>query len=757
MKNDTENARLTAYVLNELPAAERAEVERALNEHPELRREVEDIRATTDLLTRGLAQETAISLDSDRRAAIRAASERPTRPPRRLWWSLPALGTLAAIALTILLPRYYYAELGGKSDENALSNIEPRAKMNAVPTPAVEPAPPAPPAPQSPPVAAVSPAAPAKPKAPSVKLSDRQVVRRMNRAEKDSNVAHYLSARVPQSSRDSRSLARPASGMMAMGGSNTYAGGMVMHARALNGNEQLPAPGYLSPSLDDFPERQDQEFMRTADHPLSTFSIDVDTASYSVMRKFLNDGRLPPMDAVRVEELVNYFPYDYAPPKDDAPFAAHLEAAPAPWNPSNTLVRIALKGREIPAASRPALNLVFLVDVSGSMQPENKLPLVKRALQALVKQLDERDRIALVVYAGSSGMVLPPTSGARTQEIIEALERLDAGGSTAGGSGIQLAYNVAREHFDRKATNRVILCTDGDFNVGLTQRGDLERLIEEQAKSGVFLSVLGFGMGNLKDSTLELLADKGNGNYAYIDDFNEARKALVDQMMGTLVTIAKDVKIQVEFNPARVAGYRLIGYENRLLKKEDFNNDRVDAGDIGAGHTVTAFYELIPVGRPVNDAPDVDPLKYAVPVPTDAAVAGSPDLLTVKLRYKQPDGETSSKLEFPLAADAVGKGAASQDFRFAIAVAAFGQRLRGSKHIGSYSYDQILALAELSVGKDPLGYRAEFLKLVRNAKAIAPNPPPPSPTGRGGEENLDFWPAASASGGPTNQQDIAKT
>ncbi|MBP7274608.1 MAG: von Willebrand factor type A domain-containing protein [Kiritimatiellae bacterium] len=493
--------------------------------------------------------------------------------------------------------------------------------------------------------------------------------------------------------------------------------------------EESKGQPILSPSLDDFAERMDQKFIRVTDHPLSTFSVDVDTASYAVIRRFLNEGRLPPPDAVRVEELINYFPYAYAPPADETPFAAHLEAAPAPWNPENTLVRIAIKGREIAPASRPALNLVYLIDVSGSMSPENKLPLVQRALQLLARQLGERDRIAMVVYAGSSGLVLPATSGARTTEIIEALDRLEAGGSTAGGSGIQLAYRVARENFDRNAVNRVILCTDGDFNVGLTQRGDLERLIEEEAKSGVFLTVLGFGMGNYKDSTLELLSNRGNGNYAYIDDFNEARKALVDQMMGTLVTIAKDVKIQVEFNPAQVAGYRLIGYENRLLQKEDFNNDQVDAGDIGAGHTVTAFYELIAAGRPVGDAPAVDPLKYSppeiiLPAAQEMPYATRPELLTVKLRYKQPDGDTSRKLEFPLAADAVVKGDPSPDFRFAAAVAAFGQRLRGSPHIRDYSYDRILSLAGPAVGTDPFGYRAEFLKLVRAAQALGPAPAP---------------------------------
>ncbi len=491
-------------------------------------------------------------------------------------------------------------------------------------------------------------------------------------------------------------------------------GGANAHGGA---NESHGSP-FLSPSLDDFPELRDNRFIRVTDHPLSTFSIDVDTASYSVVRKFLNEGRMPPKDAVRVEELINYFPYDLAPPKGKVPFAVHLEMAAAPWNPDNRLVRIGLKGRTIPNKTRPPLNLVFLLDVSGSMESPNRLPLAVRSMQTLAGQLDARDHVAIVVYAGAAGLVLPPTRGDNSQVIVDALGRLRAGGGTAGGEGIQLAYNTAREHFNPKAVNRVILCTDGDFNVGVTQRGDLERLIEKQAKTGVFLTALGFGMGNYKDSTLELLSNKGNGNYAYIDDFHEARKVLVDQMLGTLVTIAKDVKIQVEFNPAHVAGYRLIGYENRMLRKEDFNNDQIDAGDIGAGHAVTAFYELIPAGRPVSDAPAVDALKYQAAKPADAA-ADTTELLSVKLRYKQPDGDTSSYLEFALAGDALRSMAqTTPDFRFAAAVAAFGQLLRENEHLEEFGYADILALAEPALGNDRFGYRTEFLKLVRNAKAI---------------------------------------
>ena len=339
-------------------------------------------------------------------------------------------------------------------------------------------------------------------------------------------------------------------------------------------------------------------FARVTDHPQSTFSIDVDTASYSNARRFLEGGSLPPKDAIRVEEWVNYFSYDYPEPRGDAPFSIHSEVSVCPWNPDHRLVRLGIKGKTIAADKVPARNLVFLIDVSGSMQPENKLPLLKRGLAMLVRTLREQDHVAMVVYAGATGLVLPPTSGADQGRILAALEQLESGGSTNGGDGIRLAYAVAQRHFRKDAINRVILATDGDFNVGTTSHGDLTRLIEEKRQSGVFLTVLGFGEGNLKDSTMETLADKGNGNYAYIDSIAEARKVLVHEAGATLVTIAKDVKLQVEFNPARVSSYKLIGYENRLLAKEDFNDDRKDAGEIGAGHTVTALYEIVPAGAP---------------------------------------------------------------------------------------------------------------------------------------------------------------
>ncbi len=473
----------------------------------------------------------------------------------------------------------------------------------------------------------------------------------------------------------------------------------------------------ISPSQDDFAEIQRNSFKRVSDHPLSTFSIDVDTAAYALMRSRLQQGSLPPKDAIRIEELVNYFDYTYEAPSDGNAFASHMALAPCPWEPEHKLLRIALKGREIPREERPPFNLVFLLDVSGSMDASNKLTLVKSSMKALSKQLNDQDRVAIVVYAGAAGLVLPSTPGNRTAEISTALDRLSAGGSTAGGAGIHLAYTIAQKHFVEDGVNRVILCTDGDFNVGTVQRGDLVDLIEEKAKSGVQLSVLGFGMGNYKDSTLEGLSNKGNGNYAYIDTHQEAHKVLVEDMLGTLVTIAKDVKIQVEFNPAQVAAYRLIGYENRMLKKEDFNNDQVDAGEIGAGHRVTALYQLVPPGGEIpGEAPAVDPLKYNQP----PAAGSSTEILTLKLRHKAPGGEISQKQEFVLQGNQWKGNALKTDpeFRFASSVAAFGQWLRDEPFREQMSLEEIASLAKSGLGEDRFGYRNEFLQLIQSANTL---------------------------------------
>jgi Ca-activated chloride channel family protein len=458
-------------------------------------------------------------------------------------------------------------------------------------------------------------------------------------------------------------------------------------------------------------------FLPALDNPLSTFSTDVDTASYSILRRFINGGSLPPKDAVRIEEMINYFTYDYPPPKADEPFSINVDIASCPWEKTHRLVRIGLKGREIAQDKRGPSNLVFLIDVSGSMTPQERLPLVKQAMPLLVEKLSQKDRVAIVVYAGASGLALPSTSGEHKEAILSALDTLQPGGSTNGAEGIQLAYKIAADNFIKGGVNRVILATDGDFNVGVSSQGELIRLIEQKAKSGVFLSVLGVGDDNLKDSTMQKLADKGNGNYAYLDSLDEARKVLVQQTNGTLVTIAKDVKIQVEFNPALVASYRLIGYEKRRLQKEDFNNDKIDAGEIGAGHTVTALYEVVPVGAAVSpSARPVDPLKYSVP--PENARSNSKEMLTIKLRFKRPDGDKSELLERAVVDDGKQFANASADFKFAAAVAEFGMLLRDSEFKGSGTLDAVLQWAQEGKSADTNGYRAGFLELVRKAQAL---------------------------------------
>lgn len=455
-------------------------------------------------------------------------------------------------------------------------------------------------------------------------------------------------------------------------------------------------------------------FLRAAENPLSTFSVDVDRASYSNIRRFLLDQRrLPPRDAVRIEEMVNYFRYAYAEPKGSDPFSIHTELADCPWSRSHYLLKVGLQAKRIATEKLPPSNLVFLLDVSGSMESRDKLPLLKSALPLLVDQLRERDRVSIVVYAGNAGVVLPSTAGSDHGAILEAIGRLEAGGSTAGGEGIRLAYTIAKENFIRGGNNRVILATDGDFNVGTTSDGELEKLIEETRRDGIFLTVLGFGTGNIKDSKMELLADKGNGNYAYIDSLMEARKVLVSEIGGTLFTVAKDVKLQLEFNPSHVAGYRLLGYENRLLRSEDFNDDSKDAGEVGSGHSVTALYEIVPAGVEVPGA-SVDPLKYQAAPKT----VNSPELLTVKVRYKEPDGESSRLMSTAVVDSPRRMDQASDDLRFAAAVAEFGMLLRDSKHRGQATYEQVARLASTARSDDRDGYRGEFLQLVDAARAV---------------------------------------
>lgn len=479
-----------------------------------------------------------------------------------------------------------------------------------------------------------------------------------------------------------------------------------------HGRIEAPA-GHSAEAYDHIAER---EYSQVADAPLSTFSIDVDTASYANMRRFLTRGHLPPADAIRIEELVNYFSYDYSKPRGDTPFAVNAEVADCPWNDDARLVQIGIKGKEFHAKQAPRRNLVFLLDVSGSMNSGDKLPLLKKGLSMLVENLRADDMVSIVVYAGASGVVLDPTSGEDKRSILNALHRLRAGGSTNGASGIELAYDLAQRNFDPAGINRVILATDGDFNVGSTSRGELTRLIEKKRERGVFLSVLGFGTGNVKDSTMEMLADKGNGNYAYIDSVREAEKVLVKEAGSTLMTIAKDVKIQVEFNPTEVASYRLVGYENRALANRDFNDDKKDAGEIGAGHTVTAMYEVILAdGRGARG--DVDPLRYQTPRKTDED-ATSGELLHLKLRYKTPQGTRSKLVSYAVQDKGGDLTSASNAFRFAASVTAFGLMLRDSKFSSDGSLADVYALASGALGRDREGYRAEFLQLVRTAASL---------------------------------------
>lgn len=480
-----------------------------------------------------------------------------------------------------------------------------------------------------------------------------------------------------------------------------------------------PWDGYTQPqwNTEEYDGINENIFHGALQNPLSTFSIDVDAASYSNIRRFIHNGQRPPKDAVRIEEMINYFTYDYKQPKGKDPFSIYTEISTAPWNSNHKLVHIGLQGKIIPTENLPPSNLVFLIDVSGSMEDVNKLPLLKSSFKLLVGQLREQDRVAIVVYAGAAGLVLPSTSGAQKQKIIDALDQLQAGGSTAGGAGIQLAYQVAVENFQKEGNNRVIIATDGDFNVGESSNAAMERLIEEKRKAGVFLTVLGFGMGNYKDSKMEILADKGNGNYAYIDNILEAQKVLVNEFGGTLFTIAKDVKLQVEFNSAKVQAYRLIGYENRILKNEDFNNDKKDAGELGSGHTVTALYEIIPVGVQ-SEFFKTDPLKYQNTQINPFANA-TKEWMTVKFRYKHPSQEVSQLIVHSLSDREVSLEQASENFRWSAAVAGFGMILRESEYVGGFTTDQVLTLAEAARGEDKQGYRLEFINMVKSDLALA--------------------------------------
>jgi Ca-activated chloride channel family protein len=480
-----------------------------------------------------------------------------------------------------------------------------------------------------------------------------------------------------------------------------------------------PSPAFLPQSANRFPDKEANKSQLVADQPVSTFSADVDTASYAFVRRLLSGGRVPTPDAVRVEEMVNYFPYQYAGPTSRSePFAITTEVMPSPWKAQNQLVHIALRGFDIHAADRPSANVVLLIDVSGSMEPADRLPLLKQGFRLFAEQLRDDDRVAIVSYANGTRVVLEPTPGKEKHKIIEAIDSLTAGGGTAGGEGLQHAYAMAERNFDPRAVNRVILATDGDFNIGITDTRELEKFIADKRKTGVYLSIFGVGEGNLNDALIQRLAQAGNGNAAYIDSLLEARKAMSEELGSTMFPIANDVKVQVEFNPNQVAAYRLIGYETRMLQRQDFKDDKVDAGDMGAGHTVTAIYEITPTSAASQL---VDPLRYHRDKGAEPAAKESNDeLCFVKVRYKLPGESTSRQIEHAVHAGSARRtlDAVPQDQRFAIAVAAFGQRLRGEQQLADYSYADIAKLANSARGADADGYRAEFVKLVRMAESL---------------------------------------
>ncbi|MNQ13058.1 von Willebrand factor [compost metagenome] len=484
--------------------------------------------------------------------------------------------------------------------------------------------------------------------------------------------------------------------------------------KKLNELEVTPTPNPIETNQEDYNSLVENPFESPKAAPLSTFSIDVDNASYTNVRRFLNNGETVPKDAVRVEEMVNFFKYNYPQPQDQNPFSIQTEFSNCPWNSKHQILKIGLQGKNIPTDDLPASNLVFLIDVSGSMSDTNKLPLLKQSMKILVNELRRKDKVAIVVYAGAAGLVLPPTSGDEKKTIIDALENLNAGGSTAGGAGINLAYKIAQENFIKDGNNRVILATDGDFNVGSSSDSDMQTLIEEKRKTGVFLTCLGYGMGNYKDSKMETLADKGNGNYAYIDNIQEANRFLGKEFKGSMFAIAKDVKIQIEFNPKQIQAYRLIGYENRKLRPEDFTNDTIDAGELGSNHTVTALYEIIPNGVATDFLNNQPELKYTA-VPENGNIYND-ELATIKFRYKKPDGDKSIEMIKVIQNKAALLQTTSNDFKFSTAVAWFGLKLRDSKLIANKSSEDIIKLAKQGLINDTEGYKAEFIRLVETVK-----------------------------------------
>jgi len=745
-ETERQEALITAYALGELGPVESAEAERLLAEPTAAaaRRQVADVRAMAAVL-RSRIDDDSLVRSADLRRNVLAAVTR-AEPSRAAWhrrgWLLMAGALAASLLVAVLLPgiRPVMNPLKPASGERLVADAGGAAVSPQVP-PSVA-------------TAAVDTIAES--------VANRQAEQRMEEKPKQTkgeNAARELQiAQSPPASRAANG--REAAGAAPMmdglavkrfAAPAAAAPGIAADSSRLRMREAtdesvagesrrkaLPevADRFIEPrrpvSGEGYAEIRENLPVSPKDQPLSTFSIDVDTASYANVRRFLDAGRLPPRDAVRIEELVNYFRYDYPQPEGDVPFSVTVDAADCPWNRGHRLVRIGVQGRTIDHGSRPAGNLVFLVDVSGSMQAANKLPLVQQALSMLVEELSENDRVSIVTYAGNAGLVLPPTTGDQKQTIRAAIDSLAAGGSTHGSAGISLAYEQAREHFVEGGANRVILATDGDLNVGVTSTTALTDLIKDKAKGGVFLTVLGFGEGNLQDEKMEALADNGDGIYAYIDGVREARKVLVEQLTGSTVTIAKDVKIQVEFNPAQVASYRLLGYENRALAARDFRDDTKDAGEIGAGHSVTALYEIALVDEAVAGGPGIEPLKYQPrPEPESETIDSSSDadrkpeldpavsreLLTVKLRWKRPDASESTGLEVPLADRGPAFDEAPADLRFAAAVACYGMILRGSDQKGQATLPLVARIAAAALGRDEGGYRAEFLDLVRKAES----------------------------------------
>jgi Ca-activated chloride channel family protein len=665
-----DDPRWTAYALGELDAAERAECEQILETNPEARAYVASLKEAIGTIETELAAQPAPALDELQRKRIEKAAQAPKRSSRR--WLFGGSAAAAGIAALV----FASSQLGSSDRASAIFKGE-------------------------------------------------QMLRAEGRnAEMGSGAATPDVTLALEEGKLGKREQGVANGLV----TTTIQPGQMQFA--LEGtHEQLkpPVTGYFqsgetAPNTEAYARIDDNQFHATAKEPLSTFSIDVDTASYANLRRYLESGQRPPKDAVRIEEMLNYFKYDYAAPTGVEPFSIATEVGPAPWNPKHQLMRVSLATAMIDNAQVPPRNLVFLIDTSGSMQMANKLPLVKQSLTMLTESLREQDQISIVAYAGAAGLVLPPTSGHNKGAILDALNRLEAGGSTNGGQGIQLAYATAQRTMKQGGINRVILCSDGDMNVGITSEGDLTRLIEKEREKGVFLTVLGYGMGNLKDSTMEKLADRGNGNYAYIDSALEARKVLVKQAGATLVTVAKDVKLQLEFNPTMVAGHRLIGYENRVLAHADFNNDKKDAGEIGAGHAVTALYELVPAGLPVPTDGKVDDLKYQTQ--TAPTAGASTELLTVKIRYKAPTGSQSKLLSRVVDGESIRQDlqSTSTDFRWASAIAGFGMLLRESPYRGTLTWQQVSALAVGARGQDADGYRIQAIKLIDRASKLPARP-----------------------------------